>query len=63
MNNIDLNYYSLEEIKKELNYNKEEFENIGFKSVKEKQIENIKKDLDERTIISEEIEESDEMEV
>ena len=63
MNNIDLNYYSLEEIKKELNYNDERFENIGFKSVKEKQIEYIKKKSDERTIISKEIEESDEMEV
>lgn len=41
----------------------DDFENAGFKSVEENQIENIKKDLEDRTIILEEIEETDEMEV
>lgn len=41
----------------------DDFENAGFKSVEESQIEDIKKDLEDRTIILEEIEETDEMEV
>lgn len=40
----------------------DDFENSGFKSVEENQIEGIKKDLEDRTIILEEIEETDDME-
>ena len=40
----------------------DDFENSGFKSVEESQIEGIKKDLENRTIILEEIEETDDME-
>ena len=40
----------------------DDFENSGFKSVEENQIEDIKKDLEDRTIILEEIEETDDME-
>lgn len=39
----------------------DDFENAGFKSVKEDQIEDIKKDLEDKSIILEEIEETDEM--
>ena len=41
----------------------DDYENAGFKSVEENQINDIKKDLEDRTIILEEIEETDEMEV
>ena len=41
----------------------DDYENAGFKSVEENQIKDIKKDLEDRTIILEEIEETDEMEV
>lgn len=41
----------------------DDIENAGFKSIEENQIEDIKKDLEDRTIILEEIEETDEMEV
>ncbi len=41
----------------------DDFENSGFKSVEENQIDSIKKDLEERSIILEELEEDDEMEV
>lgn len=40
----------------------DDYENSGFKSIEENQIEDIKKDLEERTIILEELEEDDEME-
>jgi antirestriction protein len=40
----------------------DDYENGDFKSVEESQIEDIKKDLEDRTIILEEIEETDEME-
>ena len=50
MSEVDLHRYSLEEIKDELNYNNEETEDV-------------KNDLEDRTIILEEIEETDEMEV
>lgn len=40
----------------------DDIENAGFKSIEENQIEDIKKDLEDRTIILEEIEETDEME-
>ena len=40
----------------------DDFENAGFKSIEENQIEDIKKDLENRTIILEEIEETDDME-
>ena len=41
----------------------DDYENAGFKSVEENQIKDIKNDLEDRTIILEEIEETDEMEV
>ena len=40
----------------------DDYENSGFKSVEENQIEDIKKDLEDRTIVIEEIEETDDME-
>ena len=40
----------------------DDYENGGFKSVEESQIEDIKKDLEDRTIILEEMEETEEME-
>lgn len=40
----------------------DDYENSGFKSIEENQIKDIKKDLEERTIILEELEEDDEME-
>ena len=40
----------------------DDYENSGFKSVEENQIEDIKKDLENRTIVIEEIEETDDME-
>lgn len=40
----------------------DDFENGGFKSVEETQIDDIKKDLEDRTIILEEIEETEDME-
>ena len=40
----------------------DDYENSGFKSIEDNQIEDIKKDLEDRTIILEEIEETDEME-
>ena len=40
----------------------DDFENSGFKSVEDNQIEDIKKDLEDRKIISEEIEETEDME-
>lgn len=40
----------------------DDFENGGFKSIEETQIEDIKKDLEDRTIILEEIEETEDME-
>ena len=40
----------------------DDYENSGFKSIEDNQIEDIKKDLENRTIILEEIEETDEME-
>lgn len=40
----------------------DDYENSGFKSIENSQIEDIKKDLEDRTIILEEIEEDEEME-
>ena len=40
----------------------DDYENAGFKSIEDNQIEDIKKDLTDRAIILEEIEETDEME-
>ena len=40
----------------------DDYENSGFKSVEENQIEDIKKDLEDRTIVIEETEETDDME-
>ena len=40
----------------------DDYENSCFKSIEDNQIDDIKKDLEERTIILEEIEEDEEME-
>lgn len=40
----------------------DDYENSGFKSIEESQIEEIKKDLEDRTIVIEELEEDEEME-
>lgn len=40
----------------------DDYENSGFKSIEDSQIENIKKDLEDRTIVIEELEEDEEME-
>lgn len=40
----------------------DDYENSGFKSIEESQVEDIKKDLEDRTIVIEELEEDEEME-
>ena len=40
----------------------DDYENSGFKSIEESQVEDIKKDLEDRTIVVEELEEDEEME-